>query len=195
MTTKNQRQLQAEKTKETILDTIRAMTQDRPISQITIREICNHAGVSPGAFYHHFDSKEAAILYSYRIADEEFEKLKRTGTPIENIRSIIHTQLGMLTDETINATKSLYISHLVYHDVYFFDENRPIFQVLKQEIAAYTGLRTDNEKLRALVWKILSFCRGLLYNSCIEHKKLAVDWPAVQVDEAVQYFLFCVTPK
>lgn len=190
MKIKNKRQLQAEKTKEAILESISEMIQERPISQITIREICNHTGISAGAFYHHFDSKEAAILYNYRSADHEFEKLERNGTPLENIRSIINTHIGLMSDKNINSVRSIYISHLVYHDEYFFSENRPIFQVLKEEIAAFTGLEQDSVKVRKLVWQVLWFCRGMMYNACIDRNEKWNNWPTEQVDDALQYFLF-----
>ena len=192
MATKNLRQLQAEKTKETIQATIEVMVQERPISQLTIREICKKAGISPGAFYHHFVSKEAAILYCYRFVDQQFDNLKRNGTPLENIRSIINTHLGMLSKDNIETSKSVYISHLIYYDAYFFDENRPIFQVLSQEIAAYTGLHQESEKLQGLVWRMLRFCRGLMYNACIDPNVMMDTWPVTVVEEALQYFLFSV---
>jgi len=190
MEIKNKRQLQAEKTKEAILAAINEMVLERPISQLTIREICNNTGISPGAFYHHFDSKEAAILYNYRAADQEFERLQRKGTPLENIRSIINTHLGLLSVENINSVRSVYISHLVYYDEYFFSKNRLIFQVLGEEIAAFTGLQQDCAEVEELVWKILRLCRGIMYNVCIDRKENLDNWPSAQVDEALQYFLF-----
>ena len=192
MEIKNKRQLQAEKTKETILATISQMVLERPISKLTIREICNQVGISHGAFYHHFDSKEAAILYNYRIVDQEFEKLERKGTPLENIRSIINTHLGLLTEENINSVRSVYISHLVYYDEYFFSEKRPIFQALKEEIAAFTELEQDSVKVHKLAWQILRFCRGIMYNACIDLNKKLDNWPITQAEDALQYFLFYV---
>ncbi len=190
MTMKNKRQLQAEKTKEAILASINEMVQERPISQLTIREICSHTGISAGAFYHHFDSKEAAILYNYRDADQEFNELERKGTPIENIRSIVNTHLGLLSLENINSVRSVYISHLLYYDAYFFNEDRPIFQVLKEEIADYTGLERESEKVKKLIWKMLQFCRGIMYNVCIDRNEKLDHWPATKVDDAMQYFIF-----
>lgn len=192
MEEKNKRKLQARKTKEAIIESITEMVSERPISQLTIREICNHTGISPGAFYHHFDSKEAAILYSYRTVDHEFEKLPRAGTPLENIQSIITLHLGLISWDNINSVKSVYISHLVYYDEYFFSENRPIFKSLKEEISAFMGEEPDNETVHGLVWKILRFCRGIMYNVCIDPGKSLVNWPMSQADEVLQYFLFQV---
>ncbi|MBE5995188.1 MAG: TetR/AcrR family transcriptional regulator [Paenibacillaceae bacterium] len=192
MEEKNKRKLQAEKTKEAIIESITEMVSERPISQLTIREICKHTEISPGAFYHHFDSKEAAILYSYRTVDHEFEKLPRVGTPLENILSIITMHLGLISWENINSVKSVYISHLVYHDEYFFSESRPIFIVLKEEISAYIGEDPDNETVHGLAWKILRFCRGIMYNLCIDPGNDLDNWPMPQAEEVLHYFLFQV---
>lgn len=187
---KNKRKLQAEKTKDTIVQTINEMILERPISQLTIREICNKAGISPGAFYHHFDSKEAAILYSYRTVDHIFENLKRIGTPLENIHNIISIHLGLMSKENTIAVKSVYISHLLYYDEYFFSESRPIFRVLKEEISAFTEKEQESEDVHKLTWKILRFCRGMIYNACIDGNDKLDNWPLTQANEAVQYFIF-----
>lgn len=192
---KNRRQIQAEQTKEHIMRTVQEMVSQRPLSQLTIRDICGKAGISPGAFYHYFDCKEAAILYGYRSVDLEFHKLARNGTPLENIREIIHLQLGLLNNDSLDATKALYISHLVYYDAYFFDEERPIFQGLLQDVSAFTGLRPGQPELDRLVWKILRFCRGILYNACIDPAKVMVNWPEAQVEEAMQYLEFLCNSK
>ena len=44
------------------------LTIDRPLSNITIDEICAHCGLTKGAFYHHFSSKDE-LLGQYAISD------------------------------------------------------------------------------------------------------------------------------
>ncbi|WP_026890861.1 TetR/AcrR family transcriptional regulator [Lacrimispora aerotolerans] len=192
MVEKNKRKLQAEKTKKAIIESITQMVSERPISQLTIREICSHTGISPGAFYHHFDSKEAAILFSYQTVDYKFEELARDGTPLQNIRSIIALHLGLISWDNINSVKSVYISHLVYYDEYFFRESRPIFVDLKEEISAYLGKEPDHEAVHELAWKLLRFCRGMMYNACIDPGNMLDQWPEQQTDEVMEYFLFQV---
>lgn len=61
---KNSRQLQADATRQKILDKGIALIEKQGYDKVTIEDITNAAGVSIGTFYHYFDSKDA-YYYSY----------------------------------------------------------------------------------------------------------------------------------
>ena len=66
-----------ERSRETEAALIRAalklcMTKDA--SKVTIREICSSAGVSVGAFYHHFESRQELFTSAFRAFDLELNR-------------------------------------------------------------------------------------------------------------------------
>ena len=55
------REQQAQKTYEHILQTAEQLLSTSSYEELSIREICERAGVSKGGFYHHFSSKDQLI--------------------------------------------------------------------------------------------------------------------------------------
>jgi len=67
------RQLQADKTRETIYNIAVSLMEKQGFANTTIQEISERAGVSIGTFYHYFRSKEDIFLDLFKKADEYFE--------------------------------------------------------------------------------------------------------------------------
>jgi len=57
------------KNRELILKSARALFADRSYSQVTIKEICQHAGVANSTFYYHFKTKED-LMHGLREQDD-----------------------------------------------------------------------------------------------------------------------------
>ena len=55
------------KTAARILETAKQLTVQNGWRNTTVRDICNACGISVGAFYHHFSSKQELIAYSVCI--------------------------------------------------------------------------------------------------------------------------------
>lgn len=52
------RKQQAQQTEQAILRATIDLSRQRPFDKVSVREICQQAGITTGAFYHHFKSKE-----------------------------------------------------------------------------------------------------------------------------------------
>jgi TetR/AcrR family transcriptional repressor of nem operon len=82
------------KTREKLLDTAIQLIWQSNYHSVGVNEICARAGVTKGAFYHHFESK--ADLY-YAAAGHYWEELKKeldaiyspSFTPLENLENLI----------------------------------------------------------------------------------------------------------
>jgi AcrR family transcriptional regulator len=57
----NQRKIQARDTKIKILNKSLELFRLRGVGNVTLREICKECGITTGALYHHFESKEQII--------------------------------------------------------------------------------------------------------------------------------------
>lgn len=57
-------EVKSEETKKKILDAVEGMLAQYDFKYLTVRNICDEAGVAYGSFYHHFGSKEN-VLYQY----------------------------------------------------------------------------------------------------------------------------------
>ena len=79
------RQLQAEETRNKIYNTAYNLMKKKGFGSITIEDISKKAGVSVGAFYHYFKSKDDILYEVYKRADDYFRdnvmtKLKSTNS-------------------------------------------------------------------------------------------------------------------
>lgn len=89
------------KTRETLLDTAIQLIWQANYDSVGVNEICARAGVTKGAFYHHFESK--ADLY-YAAAGHYWDQLKKeldavyspSFTPLENLENLIKFVIGRL---------------------------------------------------------------------------------------------------
>ncbi|MEG0392648.1 MAG: TetR/AcrR family transcriptional regulator, partial [Anaerovoracaceae bacterium] len=69
------RKKQSMETKQKIFDTAIQLFSSEPFEQVTINRICKDAGVTTGAFYHHFQSKEEILMIQYDNVDQTFSSL------------------------------------------------------------------------------------------------------------------------
>jgi AcrR family transcriptional regulator len=84
-----------------ILDTALKLFRRRGFERTTMRDIAGAAGLSVGAAYHYFPSKEALVHAYYSWMQGEHERLAREGTPPEadlrtRMRTLLKTKLDLL---------------------------------------------------------------------------------------------------
>ena len=58
---REKRKAQGQETEQKILETARQLMRKNGYDAVSIRDICKEAGVTTGAFYHHFRSKEEML--------------------------------------------------------------------------------------------------------------------------------------
>lgn len=68
------RRLQAQQTERAILRSAIELSQHRPFDKVSVRDICQHAGITTGAFYHHFRSKEDLLAHGFAPLDIYMER-------------------------------------------------------------------------------------------------------------------------
>jgi len=58
--------------KKTIVDVIVKLMDEEGMKNVTIKDICENANISIGAFYHYFNSKDSVVDEMYKLMDEYF---------------------------------------------------------------------------------------------------------------------------
>lgn len=64
------RRIQGMETEKKILNTALGLMRERGFDRVSVRDICTAAGITTGAFYHHFPSKEALLEYGFAPMDD-----------------------------------------------------------------------------------------------------------------------------
>lgn len=91
----SKQQLKSRETKERIFQAAKRILQRSSYDNLSIKNICEEAGVSNGSFYHHFKTKDD--LLSYYIEDQPSinpDLLETPASPNEAKTAIIHVYLN-----------------------------------------------------------------------------------------------------
>ena len=86
------RQIKSMQTKEKILDASMKLLEKGGMEFLTIKNICQAAGVSNGTFFHHFKTKDELLYYylteiSKKFLEEDAEKMQSKDIKIKVIRA------------------------------------------------------------------------------------------------------------
>lgn len=177
MSENNTRKKQARETKERLLNCIKKLLYTNTIENIQIKDICNAAGVSTGAFYHHFPSKSQIIIELYKEIDELFEKEIYPKYKDLPTREAI---IGYITEQVKHALK--YDNHII-ESVYkaqidtgndFFlsmDRGLPKGLFLLIEKGITLGNIKESVKAEKLSEELLIISRGIIYHWCVSDGK------------------------
>ena len=91
----SKQQLKSKETKGRIFRAAKTILQEKGYEALSIKNICEEAGVSNGSFYHHFKTKDD--LLSYYIEEQPSinpDLLDLPGSAEEAITTIVHVYLN-----------------------------------------------------------------------------------------------------
>jgi AcrR family transcriptional regulator len=94
----------SEETRRQILETALALFRERGLEDTTIRDIAAGAGLSLGAAYYYFKSKEAIVGAYYDYVQQEHqararEAFGRSAELRERLRASLHTKLDIMQND------------------------------------------------------------------------------------------------
>lgn len=87
----NKRQIQREGTLALIYQTVNDLAGEKSFQEIRIKDICARAGISVGAFYHHFSSKQDILFERYKATNDFYLGLfedSRSMSPVDALKYV-----------------------------------------------------------------------------------------------------------
>ena len=96
------RQAQAQSTRSAILEAAGTLSRQNGFDKLTIRDICRAAGVTTGAFYHHFSSKSDLLKQGFASVDMYLEKAMETHRelpPLERLKTILQLYAQFIEEQ------------------------------------------------------------------------------------------------
>ena len=86
------RKEQAQRTETAILDAALSLMREAGFEAVTVRDICKKAGITTGAFYHHFQSKEELFDKGFAPLDQYMKKAledQPVDDPAQRLKAIL----------------------------------------------------------------------------------------------------------
>jgi len=171
----NNRQLQALNTKNKIVDAAMKLSEKYGYEDMSIQMICEKAGISTGAFYHHFKGKQDLIVAGYSSCDDYFRENIFNNLEKKDIREKILEYLDFQMKYAliigIDLMTQVYRVQITEGTSFFLDKQRELPKGLENliEEAKNTGEIDKKVNVEAITDEILVISRGIIYNWCL-HK-------------------------
>ena len=96
------RKEQAQQTEQAILQAALELARANSFDKISVRDICQRAGITTGAFYHHFRSKEDLLSRGFAPLDRYMEQAlagHESDSPPVRLRLILSTYAAFIEQQ------------------------------------------------------------------------------------------------
>lgn len=165
------RDIQSIKTKKRIMECANNLFTTKKYEDIKITDICKAAGVSVGAFYHYFSSKEDIINDAYNDFDKETEEIiksKSFNSRVEAISFLLYLQTKAINDKGHVFGTCYFKNQLTNKEKYILNKDRYFYKKLLEEVtAAIDNGEIHYENAEKLTDLLLRISRGTIYDWCL----------------------------
>jgi len=194
------RRQQAQKTEEQILRSALTLMREQGYDKVSVRDICAHAGITTGAFYHHFPSKEALLISGVGALDFYMEQAladRPPEPPLERLRFILTSYAEFMEQECGELTGQYYLVRLSNSQAGFrLDPNRYIERIMV-DCFEEASARGEYKTTRSTQWAS-AFCyrhfRGLVLDWVLSGYSYSLRERMEDDFDALQEFVYTPLP-
>lgn len=160
-----------------LLDSSYELFVEKGISNVSIAEICQKAGIAKGTFYLYFTSKEdiARALnrrISFTLMQKAYDEVNRNRK--DTFADNVITMANFIIDyfhadtETLKMMRKDFIFPLTVDD--FDNSTNPLMISLRQEISDYASVSGySNHEILFRLYSLLSMIAGICHSVIIDH--------------------------
>ncbi|MBC7231034.1 MAG: TetR/AcrR family transcriptional regulator [Actinobacteria bacterium] len=164
-----------QQTRQAIFDTAIDLFAKKGYDKVTVDDICTRVGVTKGAFYNHFRSKDQIILEEFMRMDEHYvrvaEEISALPTSLEKLRAFNHAAITLMSDIGVRLMKVLYHSQIAPHmnRPYLADSRRYLYRITNQLIreGQERGEIRDDIPSEEMASMFIDCFRGQIYHWCL----------------------------
>lgn len=165
------------RTRQKIFDTAMSLFAKKGYDKVTVDDICEKVGVTKGAFYNHFKSKDQIILEEFMRMDEHYLKVAQDISGLESSRE----KLRVFNREAIKLMSDLGATMLkvVYHSQiapnmkrpYLTNSRRSLYRITNQLIreGQERGEVRSDLQSEEMASMFINCFRGQIYHWCLSN--------------------------
>lgn len=162
-----------ENSRRKLLQAARQLTEENGYAKTSVRSICTRAGLSIGAFYHHYPNKDALLNEAFVYFDDTL-----TPKKMEEYNALppLAAAVAVLVDQTIfsegmgvNIMREYYRALLQQNGKAATDRNRLYYQTVLNYVrsAAEGGMVCQNMRPEEIAELLIKNVRGNLVDWCL----------------------------
>ena len=177
---RTKRSAQAKRTRQALYESASRLFAEKGFHAVTVEELCQGAGVSTGAFYHHFKSKMEILAVYHESLDDRYlrfyeEKLNvpaNRDVPVpEKLRELLSFILRTCVDLGADYERVVYSNILSSREFSksMVDPSRNYFRIISEllEEGQRRGEITGTVSAQQMMADITMLCRGCIVDWCI----------------------------
>lgn len=133
------RQLQAQDTRRAILAAAAQLSRQGRFDKMTVRDVCAAAGVTTGAFYHHFSSKEDLLKQGFTSVDVFLEKALepyRDLPPLDRLEALTRLYARFMEEQGWETISLYYSRRLLSPKADPMDPDRYTLRAMRECLTA-----------------------------------------------------------
>lgn len=195
------RELSALETKNKLFRTALMLFSKYGYEKVTIENITDHAKVSKGNFYNHFDSKDGVLVEQFHRIDSHYINVFNNISKDDNASNKLRALIGAMCDYCkntcgVNAIQVIYANQVSSnkHSKILDNKNRPFYTFIRETVAQGQNngeFRCDIE-LEKMVELIARYCRALLYDWCLYNDSFDLQ---IEGNNYTDFILSSIRPK
>ena len=171
-----QREVQAKQSRQKIHDAAVDLFDKKGYEKVTIADICQKAGFTPGAFYTYFKSKDQIYMNRFFEIDDHYEKvmddMRDEEDPIKKLRTIVTEALIFMDGLGNKVMRVVYSAELgrVNRKPYMDSERRSLYTIVKSivEEGQEKGMIRNDMDSMEVSQHVINSVRGLMYDWCLK---------------------------
>ena len=175
-----QQQERSQETTSAIMQAAMRLSLAKGLTNVTIRDICTEAGISVGAFYHHFSSRQELFMRTFEAFDQalsfQMEQRCAEKDPKEALMDILLFQVRYMSREGAGIVSHYYRSLLSTPTPGAVSTNRPYYRIIRQclQRLADTHQLHPDCSVEIITDYCITFVRGCLIDWCLQDQSYDV---------------------
>ncbi len=164
-----------QQTRQAIFDTAIDLFAKRGYDKVTVDDICAKVGVTKGAFYNYFRSKDQIILEEFMRMDEHYvrfaEEISSLPTSLEKFKVFTRAAITLMSETGVRLMKVLYHSQIAPHmsRPYLANERRYLYRITNEIIreGQERGEIREDVPSEEMASMLIDCFRGQIYHWCL----------------------------
>lgn len=179
----SKRKLQGEDTKKNIVNTALRLFSQKNFDEVTIENITAELGLSVGAFYHHFKSKQAVLEQTFMDFDVRYEEYYKSvilssemadKSTVEKLEYFMLATVEIISEIGVDFLSVFYRYAITGSENNSFvtsllDFNRPFYKILREMITEgqSSGEINNDISVNQIIWDLTIIARGSEIEWCL----------------------------